>query len=349
MGIVAQTVDVVVGVDTHTASHTLVAVAAGTGQVLGQRQVPTSKAGLGRARGWISGLGEPERVLVVIEGVGSYGAGLAREAIKAGLMVVEAPSGYAKPDRRGKGKTDTLDATRIARAVLGVDTSELRNPRADGLRQALRVLRNARRQMTDDTTRDINTLNALVRTIDLGWDSPGKLSISQINTIAAWRARPSDDPATAVARTEAVRLATAIGTLRAALRANAAKLQEVLAQIAPGLTEAHGVGPVTAATVVIAYSHPGRVRSEAAFACLSGTCPIPASSGNTQRHRLNRGGDRDLNAAIHTIALVRLRDDPNTKAYAARRKAEGKTHHETMRCLKRYIARQLYRQLTPTP
>ena len=118
--------------------------------------------------------------------------------------------------------------------------------------------------------------------------------------------------------------------------------------LAPGLTQRPGIGPVTAAQAIVAFSHPRRCRNDAAFASLAGTCPIPASSGRTVRHRLNRGGDRALNRAIHTIATVRMRDCPATQAYIARRTAEGKTIREIKRCLKRYITRQLYRTLTAT-
>ena len=127
-----------------------------------------------------------------------------------------------------------------------------------------------------------------------------------------------------------------------------ARLLTIVEDIAPGLTSRYGVGPVSAAQAIVSFSHPGRCRSEAAFAALAGTSPVPASSGQTVRHRLNRGGDRALNRAIHAIALVRMRSCPRTRAYIARRTAEGKTAREIRRCLKRYIARELYRQLTRT-
>ena len=119
--------------------------------------------------------------------------------------------------------------------------------------------------------------------------------------------------------------------------------------VAPGLTDRRGVGPVTAAQTIVSFSHPGRCRSDAAFAALAGTSPLEASSGRTVRHRLNRGGDRALNNAVHTIAMTRMRSCPRTQAYIARRTAEGKTSREIRRCLKRYIARQLYRQLEQHP
>ena len=130
--------------------------------------------------------------------------------------------------------------------------------------------------------------------------------------------------------------------------ANRKQLLAIVDEMVPGLTSRYGVGPVSAAQSVVSFSHPGRCRNEAAFAALGGTSPIPASSGRTVRHRLNRGGDRALNRAIHTIATTRMRSCPTTQAYVARRTAEGKTSREIRRCLKRYIARELYRTLTAT-
>ena len=129
------------------------------------------------------------------------------------------------------------------------------------------------------------------------------------------------------------------------MAANRAQLQTIVDEMAPGLTERRGIGAVTAAQAIVSFSHPGRCRSDAAFAALSGTSPLQASSGKTVRHRLNRGGDRALNSAIHTIAITRMRCCPTTKDYVARRTAEGKSSREIRRCLKRYIARELYRAL----
>ena len=145
----------------------------------------------------------------------------------------------------------------------------------------------------------------------------------------------------AIRHAEIRRLALAIHDARRALKDNRAQLQSIVDDLAPGLTQRPGIGPVTAAQAIAAFSHPGRCRNDAAFASLAGTCPIPASSGRTAGHRLNRGGDRALNRAIHTIATVRMRDCPATKAYIARRTAEGKTIREIKRCLKRYITRSI--------
>jgi len=181
-----------------------------------------------------------------------------------------------------------------------------------------------------------------VRTVDLGVDARRPLTARQITMIAAWRDR-DEEATTATCRREAVRLARRVRTLDEDLARSRADITELIAQDTPQLLELSGVGAVVAASVLIAWSHPGRVRSEAAMASPAGTCPIPASSGNTVRHRLNRGGDRRLNRALTTITIVRMRIDPATRAYVTRRRAEGRTTKEIMRSLKRYITRQLFR------
>jgi transposase len=345
MSIVSEQYELVIGVDTHAANHALSVVTAATGAAVEEASFPASAAGLDRARTWITRRAGERATLVVIEGIGSYGAGLAERLLAAGLPVVE-PSAMAAADRRGTGKTDKLDAVRIARSVLSVDVSRLRQPRADGPRVAMRVLVIAREQMTSERTRSVNALTALVRTVELGIDARKPLTGKQIEVMAAWRTRPSDDATTRICRAEAVRLATRIRALDIELRDNRKALDTLVETTAPDLTATPGVGAVVAASVLIAWSHPGRVRSEAAFAALAGTCPIPASSGNTVRHRLNRGGDRRLNRALTTVVIVRMRIDPATRAYVTRRRAEGRTTKEIMRSLKRYISRQLFRILT---
>lgn len=341
MSIVAELFDFVVGVDTHARSHTLAVVDARTGAERHRSTFPTSSAGLARALTWI-GRRTVGHVLVVVEGVGSYGALFADQLGRAGFQICE-PSPI--PPHRGQGKNDDLDAVRIARSVLGVGASQLRHPRAEvGPRVALRVLVIAREEMTTERTGAINALTALLRTVDLGIDARHPLTTAQITTISGWRAR-EEAAWLATCRGEAVRLARQIRTLDQQLATNRTQLDQLVAAQAPELTALTGVGSVVAANVLIAWSHPGRVRTEAAFAAIAGTCPIPASSGNTTRYRLNRGGDRRLNHALHTIALVRMRVDPATRTYVAKRRAEGRTTREIMRCLKRYITRQLFRAL----
>jgi transposase len=142
------------------------------------------------------------------------------------------------------------------------------------------------------------------------------------------------------------RLATALRELHQQLRTNRKAILDLVAEMAPGLTDRVGIGPISAAQVLVSYSHPGRCRNEAAFAALAGVNPVPASSGKTNRHRLNRGGDRQLNRALHAIALTRIRCCPRTRDYVTRRRAEGMTTREIRRCLKRYIARELFHSLT---
>jgi transposase len=199
--------------------------------------------------------------------------------------------------------------------------------------------------MTTERTATINALIALVRVVDLGIDARKPLTADQVSQIVRWRAR-TEDLATGIARAEAVRLAKRVSDLDEDLRANQNQLTDLIrGSKAATLLDKTGIGPVTAAIVLAAWSHSGRVRSEAAFAALAGVNPIPASSGNTVRHRLNRGGDRRLNRALHMAVITRMTHDPNTRAYVERRRAEGRTIKEIRRCLKRYLARHLYRTL----
>jgi transposase len=351
--VVAQAFDLLIGVDTHAASHTFALVNAATGTLTDTQRFPTSPAGLRRAITWIQRHAGDQAVLVVVDGTGSYGAVLTDYLQAAGLPVIEAPDIPAHI-RRACGKTDDLDAAEIARATRGLTSAQLRRPRQAGDRTILRVLTTARDQMTGERTRTVNALTALLRTVDLrtvdlgtvdlGIDARRPPSATTIATIAAWRTSRAT-PATAACRGEATRLARRIRALDAELAANHTALNSAVTAQAPQLLELHGVGPVVAATVLQAWSHPGRIHSEAAFAALAGVSPLPASSGNTQRHRLNRGGDRRLNRALYTVALTRLGHDPRTHAYLAHRTAEGRTRREIIRSLKRYISRELFRTL----
>jgi transposase len=233
-------------------------------------------------------------------------------------------------------------------AALRTDADRLPAPRADGDREALRILLNARQEITVVSTAQTNRLRALLLTGD-DTDRQTARSALTATTLAYLGCRELPAEAGrdhAVRHAEIQRLALALQQARRQRAANRRQLLAIVADIAPGLTDRYGVGPVSAAQAVVSFSHPGRCRNEAAFAALAGTNPIPASSGRVVRHRLNRGGDRALNRAIHTITLTRIRSCPRTRAYLERRTAEGKTPREIRRCLKRYIARELYRQLT---
>ncbi len=349
MTIVANTCPFVIGVDTHARSHALSILIAATGAVIDEAQFPATVAGLARAIDWAARrTGGDLAALWVIECVGAYGARMAASVTQAGYQAVEAARMNARANR-GVGKSDPLDARRIAASVLPLEVNRLRHPRKDdGVRAALRVLVTARDMMTTERTAVINALTALVRTVELGIDARRSLTSSQIAQIAKWRDR-NEDIARAIARTEAVRLAKRVVTLNNEITQNTATMTELIKQSpAKGLLDKPGVGPVTAAVAMAAWSHEGRLRDEAAFASLAGVNPIPASSGNIVRHRLNRGGDRRLNRALHMAVVTRMAHDPQTRAYVERRRAEGRTTREIRRLLKRYLARQIFRQLNAT-
>lgn len=346
MTTVAQTRPFVIGVDCHARTHTYAIIEAHTRRQVACEQFPTTGAGISRALAWVGRrTGGDMASLWVIEGIGTYGARLARSVTDAGYDVAEAPRMSAR-ERRGIGKSDPLDAAAIANAVLGLDAAQLRAPRQDeGVRAALRILAAARDQLTRERTVNVNALTALLRASDLGIDARKPLTTNQITTITRWRERQEPLEA-AIARDEAVRLARRIDEVTAQLATNQKRMTELIEQSpAAPILQIVGVGAVTAAVILTAWSHPGRVRSESAFASLAGVNPIPASSGNTTRHRLNRGGDRRLNRALHTITMTRMNHDPETRAYVEKRTHEGRTYREIRRSLKRYLARNLYRLL----
>ena len=284
---------------------------------------------------------------VSIEGTRSYGIGLARAAAAAGLVVLECEQPH-RNTRRGRGKSDPIDAHLAVLAALRLHTDRLPTPRADGDREALRILLGARQEMTTATTAQTNRLRALL----LGGDDTdrelarGALTDTRLGALARRRAPREATREQAIRHAEIRRLALALRDAARALKDNRAQLHTIVNDLVPGLTEQRGIGPVSAAQAIVSFSHPGRCRNDAAFAALGGASPLEASSGRTMRHRLNRGGDRALNRALHTIAATRMRSCPTTRAYVARRTAEGKNPKEIRRCLKRYIARQLYRTLS---
>ncbi|MCW2134097.1 Transposase IS116/IS110/IS902 family protein [Arthrobacter sp. VKM Ac-2550] len=334
------------GVDTHARNHVYAILAAKTGELIDTQAFPTTGAGINRAIAWVARRTNADAdTLWVIEGAASYGAVLAGTVAAEGCPVAEAPRMDAKK-RRGVGKSDALDAHHIAAAALPLPQEKLRRPRLnDGVRQALRILVTARDAMSTERTRSVNALTALLRTHDLGLDARRALSTTQITEVSRWRAREEELSLT-IARTEAIRLAKRVLELDEQLKANEKQLTELvqISEAAPLLQE-KGFGSVTAATCLTAWSHQGRVRNEAAYASLAGVNPIPASSGNTVRHRLNRGGDRSLNRALHMVAVTKMTHDPETRKYVEKRRAEGRTDREIRRCIKRYLARRVHRTL----
>ena len=284
---------------------------------------------------------------------------MARAVGAAGLAVIEAEQ-PTRTTRRGRGKSDPIDAHLAVTFALQLQVDRLPTPAPTATATPCAILLGARHDLTLISTAQVNRLRALLRDGDSTGDSTGDggdadgqlargaLTTATLTTLARRRLPLHATRAQAVRHDEIRRLALAVRDARRALAANQAQLQAIVDELAPGLTDRRGIGPIVAAQALVSFSHPGRIRGEAAFAALAGASPLEASSGRTVRHRLNRGGDRALNRALHTIAMTRMASCPRTRAYVVRRRAEGKTPREIRRCLKRYIARELYRTLTTT-
>jgi len=346
MPILADQVDVVIAVDAHTDSHTA-ALISPLGAVWGELTVPADGHALHRLTSWVERTVDAPRRHWVIDGTRSHGVGLLRQLRKAGERVAEAPR-LKRGSRRGRGKSDALDAIAIGRAVLAAPT--LAEPRADGIREALRLLLVTRRHYSDYRTATVNLLKSLILTTDeqVRDQLRRKTTTAQVRHLLTLTV-PVDSPYhIRISVERMIDLARRIADLDKTLAQNKKELTALVKQSCAVLLEQVGVGPVTAAALLCAWSHHGRVRDEAAFASLAGVNPIPASSGRTVRHRLNRGGDRTLNAALHTIALVRRRVDPTTQNYVARRTTDGKSSREINRSLKRYLSRSLFRIMEAT-
>jgi len=345
MAMLADIVDVVIGVDTHKHTHTAAAVNT-AGAVLEHVTEATDPDGYAA----LLALADRHASLRVwaIEGANSYGAGLARFLTDRGEWVIELDR-PARPTRRNGAKSDQIDAVRAARDALARE--HLTVPRGDNERAALAARLTARRSAVEAATDAQRQLHALVVTAPevLRGRLRGKTTTEMIRVCARLRVDARWDLLTRETAIVLRNLAQRTRHLHTEARHHEHAILTIVRNWRPDLLNVAGIGPIVAATVLCAWSHPGRIRSDAAFAMLAGTAPIPASSGLTNRHRLNRSGDRQLNRAIHTIMLTRWRLDPATHAYAAHRRTQGKTDREIKRCLKRYITRQLYRQLENPP
>jgi transposase len=338
----AEVVDIVIGVDTHKHTHTAAVVVAATGAAVEHRTVDTDPHGYNHL---VSMADEHSGARVwAIEGTGGYGAGLAGFLTERGETVIELDRPH-RPARRNGAKSDPLDAVRAAREALTREHHA--QPRASGDRAALSVLLAARRSAVDAVTITQCQLHALVTAAPevIRAKFRGRSTRSMLSTATRLRISPNWDIETATTTQVLRSLARRCLALETEARDHEQAILAIVRTWRPDLLDQQGIGPIVAAVVLCAWSHPGRCRDEAAFANLAGVAPIPAPSGQTTRYRLNRCGDRQLNRALHVIALTRLRHDPATRAYAERRRGEGKTSREIKRCLKRYIARQLYRQL----
>jgi len=339
-------VETILGVDTHLDFHVAVAIDH-LGRRLGESSVPTTVKGHERLLRWAERFG-PVRC-VGVEGTSSYGAGLARHLGAKGIEVleVERPGRRRRGSRRNLKKSDPSDAEAAARAVLAGESSGVPKS-ADGTVEMIRALRAARRSAMKARTQAANQLQGLRVTApeQLRQRLRG-LSTKELISVAA-RFRLGDDPrdvptATKFALRSVARRYQALSAEIAELEAH---LERLVGQVAPELVSLAGIGTDSAATLlVVAGDNPQRLGSEASFASLCGVSPIEASSGKVVRHRLNRGGNREANRALYMICLARMRRDRRTQEYVARRTAESKSKREIIRCLKRYVAREVYRVL----
>jgi hypothetical protein len=345
-GFTAELVEFVIGVDTHKHTHTAAVVVAATGAVVDQATAPATPAGYQQ----LLGLAErqPGERVWAIEGTGGYGAGLTRFLHARAEWVVELDRPRRVARRHG-AKSDPLDATRAAREALARE--RLAQPRAAGPRAALQARLTVRRSAVQAATDAQRQLHALVVAAPdtLRGRLRGLTTHQLIGACGRLRQRADWDLETSATAASLRTLARRIQALEREIAEHTRAITILVRAWRPELLRRCGVGPIVAATVLCAWSHPGRCRTDAAFAMLGGAAPIPASSGQTVRVRLNRSGDRHLNQALHLVVPTRLRYDPATRAYATRRQAQGRTNQEIRRCLVRYVARQLYRLLETGP
>lgn len=334
---------VIIGVDTHKSTHIAVAIDA-YGARLGSTTIPTTRKGYHELEAWASRFGQVKAF--GIEGTGSYGAGLSRALLAKGHTVLD----IMRPNRQLRflhGKSDSPDAESAARSVRNGQATASAKAQS-GSSEMIRHLKIVRDSAVKAKSQAMITLKTLII------NAPAELRdtldgirgrISLVRHVAALRPGEIVSP-TASAKTAMRALARRWLDLHEEIRAHEKELDRLVHEKAPELTKSQGISTMTIAEMLILVGdNPERIKSEAALAKLCGVCPIPASSGKTNRMRLNRGGNRQANAAIYRVAIVRMRDDERTKAYAARRTSEGKTRREIVRCIKRYIVREIYRAL----
>jgi transposase len=338
----------VVGVDTHRDTHTA-AICDHAGQALAVGVFAADPPGYAAVLAWARQEAGEAGLAWAIEGTRHYGLGLARYLTAAGQQVEEIDASKHAGKRRN-GKSDAIDAVRAARELLARPAPA--QMRADGDREALRLLMCDR----DNAVASAKTARTLLTSVIVTAPATVREQLRHIprdrraTVCAALTSPPGASRQTRVLYETLARLGQRITTLARTAADLEKQISALVEEMAPGLVAAEaGLGALTAAQLPLSYSHHGRIRSEAAFGMLSGTAPVPVSSGRTDRHRLNRLGDRQLNRALQVIAVSRMRSHPPTLAYVQRRIAEGKTLRETRRCIKRYLARHLYRALQNQP
>ena len=343
-GVGARADLIVVGVDTHKHAHVAVALDL-LGRRLDEINIPATADGYAQLERWAHQIGQVHAF--GIEGTGSYGAGLSRFLLSCGLRVLEVD----RPDRKTRykrGKDDSIDAESAARAVLG-GTATTEPKTGDSTVEMIRMLKLAKGSATKARTQAMNQIksvlvNAPCELRESMHGLTGKRLLEQCSSLRVTKQTTPTHTAKYTLRT----LARRHQALHREVVELTAQIKQLVTTTAPHLLGVIGVGPDNAAALMIcAGDNPGRLRSEAAFAALCGVSPVPASSGRVQnRYRLNRGGDRQANCALHRIVIVRLRWHQPSRDYMERRLAEGKTTTEIIRCLKRYTARELYHQLS---
>jgi transposase len=335
---------VVGGVDTHADQHVVAAIDA-NGGVLGTEAFPADESGYEVLLAWLVSHGEVEKVGV--EGTGSWGVGLARFLHRHEVMVVEVDRPN-RQHRRRVGKSDDTDAISAARAALSGSASVVPKTR-DGRVEEIRILLVARRSGREQRIQTLNQLRHLIFTAPepIRARFKDRCKAGLITEVAKLRPRQGSDPISYTTLMVMRGLARRIQHVDDEMRVIDSRLSNLIGETAPSLLECYGVGIDTAASLLVtAGDNPERLRSEASWAHLCGVTPIPASSGKTTRHRLNRGGDRHANAALYRIVLTRMSSDPRTRTYVTRRRAEGRSNREIIRCLKRYVARETFKHLT---
>jgi transposase len=332
---------VIGGVDTHKDLH-VAAVVDEHNRVLGNQCFPTTRHGYKQMLAWMRSFGQLRRVGV--EATGTYGAGLLRYLQNAGVEVLEVTTPDSG-DRRKRGKNDDLDAQNAAHAAFAGKRTVTPKTR-DGMIESLRVLKACRKTAVAARRVALQMIhNTVVCAPDELRDTLRKLTrMELIRTLAAWRPDMTDyRNVTSAYRIALKSLARRYLELHDEIADLDAMIAAIVDELAPALVTRNSIGHASAAQLLLtAGDNSERLHSEASFAALCGVSPVPASSGKTTRHRLNRGGDRAANSALHIIAIGRLRTDPRTKSYIAKRIAEGHSKLEAIRCLKRYIAREIF-------
>jgi transposase len=336
--------DVFGGVGTHGRTHHAAAID-GAGRLLGDAEFAATAAGYAVLLAWLTAFGR--LVKVGVEGTGTYGAGLARHLAAQDVVVIEADR-RDRQTRRRQGKSDPIDAIAAARAVLAGTATGAPKTRT-GPVEAIRALRVARRGAVKARTAALNQLHGLLVSAPepMRTELTGLTTTELVARCTGFRIDPDRLLEPVMATKAALRaIARRVRALDDEITVADARLRPATATVAPRTAALFGAGPdVAGQLLVTAGDNPDRLRSEAALAHLAGISPLPASSGRTDRHRLNRGGDRAANAAIHRIVLCRMRHDHRTRAYVARRTAQGLSKKEIMRCLKRYIVREVHTAL----